>query len=314
MHSTALCLTCSSSLPPKFDADLFITECCARPICPTCISSNPRLRSYNPCLSCLGGVGVISSASARNICAAINDTVRDEDIFILGDDEDDEDEAHELISVSPISEPAPPAYPLAVSSSSSLTSESIPITQTSNTSAGHAEVVVTGEQYIPSRYYINSRDTLQGIALRYGAHGRELCRLNNLPPSTLSTTPHLLHTRTFIVLPPSAKSLSVTRDAEPDAGVRRVREKAEKRLQMLTKEVDWRVAKAYVALADDPDEEAVYGFKHKETDGIGASTLEARAADQYLEDQEWEEEQRKAGRCISVKSLPLLRGKVIAYT
>lgn len=252
---------------------------------------------------------MVSSAFPRNIRAANNDTVRDEDIFILGDDEDDDDEAHEIASVSPTSEPAPPAYPLAFSSSSILTNESILITQTSDASAGHAGVVIADEQCIPSRYYINPRDTLQGIALRYGANGRELCRLNNLPPSTLSTTPHLLHTRTFIVLPPSAKSFS---NADTDAGARRAREKAEKRLQMLTKEVDWRVAKAYVALADDPDEEAVYGFKHKETGGIGGSTLEARAADQYLEDQEWEEEQRRAGKRISLKSLPLLRGKFIA--
>lgn len=269
--------------------------------------------SYNPCLSCLGGVGVVSSAFTRDIRTANNNTMRDEDVFILGDDEDDEDDAHELASVSLISEPAPPAYPLASSSSSSsLTSELILTAQTSDASEGHAEVMVTGEQYIPSRYYINSRDTLQGIALRYGANGRELCRLNNLPPSTLSTTPHLLHTRTFIVLPPSAKSLPVTREANPDAGARRVREKAEKRLQMLTKEVDWRVAKAYVALADDPDEEAVHSFKYKETGAIGASTLEARATDQYLEDQEWEEEQRRTGKRISLKSLPLLRGKFIA--
>lgn len=252
---------------------------------------------------------MVSSAFLQNIRAANNDTVQDEDIFILGDDEDDEDEAHELASVSPISGPAPPAYP---SPLSSLNSESILTTQTSDASAGHAEVVVTGEHCTPSRYYINSRDTLQGIALRYGANGRELCRLNNLPPSTLSTTPHLLHTRTFIVLPPSANSHSVTRDADMDAEARRVREKAEKRLQMLTKEVDWRVAKAYVALADDPDEEATYGFKCKETGGIGASTLEARAADQYLEDQEWEEEQKRAGKRISLKSLSLLRDKVVA--
>ncbi|KAG2140081.1 hypothetical protein DEU56DRAFT_735311 [Suillus clintonianus] len=314
MRSTALCLTCSSSLLPKYDLDLFMTECCGRPICPACINSNPRLRTYNPCLSCLGGVNVVSSASARRICVANNSTVRDEDIFILGDEEEDEDEAHELASVSPISDPAPPSYSLAVSSTPSLTSESILLTQTSDASPGHAEVAATGEQCIPSRYYINPRDTLQGISLRYGVNGRELCRLNNLPPSTLSTTPHLLHTRTFIILPPSAKSLSVTRDADLDAGVRRVREKAEKRLQMLTKEVDWRVAKAYVSLADDPDEEAMYGRKYKETGSIGTSTLEARAADQYLEDQEWEEEQRRAGKRISVKSLPLLQGKFIAYT
>lgn len=154
---------------------------------------------------------------------ANSDTVRDEDIFILGDDDDeDEGEAHEDASVSSISELAPPVSPL-VSSSSSLTSESILIAQTSDAPAGHAEIIVTGGQCIPSRYYINSRDTLQGIALRYGVNGRELCRLNNLPPSTLSTTPHLLHTRTFIVLPPSAKSLSVTREANPDAEARLAR-------------------------------------------------------------------------------------------
>jgi LysM repeat protein len=104
--------------------------------------------------------------------------VQDEDIFILGDDEDDEDEAHELASVSLISEPTPPAYQLASSSSSSLTNESIPIAQTNDTHAGHAEVTVTGEQHIPSRYYINSRDTLQGIALRYGVNVRYAVRIN----------------------------------------------------------------------------------------------------------------------------------------
>lgn len=134
--------------------------------------------------------------------------------------------------------------------------------------------------------------------------------MNNLPPSTLSTTPHLLHTRTSIVLPPSAKLPSSTHEVDREVEARRVRERAEKRLQMLTKEVDWRVAKAYVALADGPDEETAYGAKYKETGGIGASTLEARAADQYLEDQEWEEQQRRAGRRISVQSLPLLRGRV----
>lgn len=67
-----------------------------------------------------------------------------------------------------------------------------------------------------------------------------------------------------------------------------------------------------MALADNPDEEVMYSFKNKETGSIGASTLEARAADQYLEDQEWEEEQRRAGKRISLKSLPPLRGKVIA--
>ena len=132
--------------------------------------------------------------------------------------------------------------------------------------------------------------------------------MNNLPPSTLSTTPHLLHTRASIILPPSSK-LPSTHKVDREAEARRVRERAEKRLQMLTREVDWRVAKAYVSLADGPDEETAYSAKYKETGGIGANTLEARAADQYLEDQEWEEEQRRASKRISVQSLPLFRGR-----
>lgn len=120
---------------------------------------------------------MVSSALPRNVRTANNNTMRDEDVFILGDDEDDEDEAHEIASASLISEPAPPVYPLASSSSSSLTSESILTAQTSDASEGHGEVIVKGEQYIPSRYYINSRDTLQGIALRYRANVRYHVRI-----------------------------------------------------------------------------------------------------------------------------------------
>ena|SRR6267154_1325685 len=177
IRSTVLCLACSSSLPPKSERDLFMTECCGRPICPVCISSNPRLRRYNPCLSCLGGVGVVSSASARNVCPPNNGTVQDEDIFVLGDDED-EDKRHELDSVSSSSSVSPPASSSTSSSTSSLTSESTLIIQTNDASAEHAEVVATGEQYIPSKYYIKPRDTLQGIALRYRFNVRYATGIN----------------------------------------------------------------------------------------------------------------------------------------
>ncbi|KAF8841787.1 hypothetical protein BDN67DRAFT_900700, partial [Paxillus ammoniavirescens] len=98
--SLTLCLACSSSLPPKAQAgDIFLTPCCLRPICPSCLSSNPRLARYNPCLSCLGGAGVISaSSSRRNVLGLsslskdvnIDGSIRDEDMFVLGDDEDDD--------------------------------------------------------------------------------------------------------------------------------------------------------------------------------------------------------------------------------
>ncbi|KAH9063868.1 hypothetical protein EDB87DRAFT_1541379, partial [Lactarius vividus] len=60
-----LCLACSSSLPPRLAAslgqspELFFTRCCGRPICPSCLTANPRLARYNPCLLCLGGMGAV---------------------------------------------------------------------------------------------------------------------------------------------------------------------------------------------------------------------------------------------------------------
>jgi hypothetical protein len=104
-----------------------------------------------------------------------------------------------------------------------------------------------------------------------------------------------------------------TQDTEREA--RLARERAEKRLQTLTKEVDWRVAKAYVALADDPDVDA--GMKGKESrlredgDNIPArgdlrteETLEGRAVDRYLDDEEWEERERREGRIAAIQPFP----------
>ncbi|KAF8975310.1 hypothetical protein BDQ17DRAFT_1268068 [Cyathus striatus] len=84
----ALCLTCSSSLPPLKLASssknvIFTTNCCQRPICPSCLCSNPRLRRYDPCLACLAGVDVVS----RNVVKRNADGgVRDEDMFSIGDE------------------------------------------------------------------------------------------------------------------------------------------------------------------------------------------------------------------------------------
>jgi hypothetical protein len=135
------------------------------------------------------------------------------------------------------------------------------------------------------------------------SQGRELCRLNQLPPSTLNTTPHILHTRTLINLPPSARSKDKSSQdpqatqADKERNARRARERAEKRLQTLTKEVDWRIARAYVTLCDDPDEVMEYSSKCKELGiDIGETSLEGMAVDRYLEDEEWEIGQIRQGR------------------
>lgn len=83
---------------------------------------------------------------------------------------------------------------------------------------------------------------------------------------------------------------------------RRKLEQAQKRFQFVTKEVDWRVAKAYVTLADgDDDESHDDGLKedkegkdflgkrgnHDLGEGSGEG-VEGRAVDRYLDDDEWE--------------------------
>ncbi len=87
-----LCLVCSSSLPPlrssSSASDIFITNCCQRPICPSCITSNPRIARYDPCLACLVGVGVLTSTPGSLEVRAMTD----EDTFILGDDDEDADD------------------------------------------------------------------------------------------------------------------------------------------------------------------------------------------------------------------------------
>lgn len=172
------------------------------------------------------------------------------------------------------------------------------------------EETVNVKESTPSKYYIQPGDTLRGIALKHDVdvsvtkvilwlmlmrrwQGRKVCQLNSLPFSTLSTTPHLLHTRRWITLPSTGRPL-----VPPDPKVLEAhdRERAEKRFQFVTKEIDWRVAKAYVALAEDED-----GSTVGETKGsLSATTrkhsseqhvLEARAVDQYLDDGEWESEQ-----------------------
>lgn len=99
-------------------------------------------------------------------------------------------------------------------------------------------------------------------------------------------------------------------------------------MQTLTKEVDWRVAKTYVALAELPSDDDSYG---KEAEGKkskpmsdqpqnGESSLEASAVDRYLDDDEWERRERQQGRGVQIPRFPLFdvnvnaAGKKLAVT
>ena len=125
--------------------------------------------------------------------------------------------------------------------------------------------------------------------------------LNGLPLSTITSTPQLLHTRTVLKLPPSVRPPS------PPPPPEEIREKelakAAKRLHLVTKEQDWRVAKAYVAIAEmDSD-----GDDQKSEKPVLVSTargLHNRAVDAYMEDDSWESNMRKGGYEARLSGFP----------
>lgn len=340
--ANAMCLACSSSIQPKKYA-VHVTKCCNQVICDSCIRSNPRLATYDPCLACLNGIGASRGNSlfsgiriqSRNSPSIISN---DEDMFVLGYDSDDEEteeqEKHPLEESSRLSPSEPPTYeetvnPCIKEGAQPSIQYSDPDVPPPISGSGSGPSVVSTSTH--ARYYINSRDTIHGIALRFGVDvrfyqcllsqtlrfrpkARELCQRNNLPFGTLNTTPHLLHTRTFLELPQSSKPVPLhyvlSEKDQANREARRAKEQAEKRLQMVTKEIDWRVAKAYVALAETPDIAGQSAEKGKKgyhvvpptassVPGSSGSDLAIRAVDMYLDDEKWEQDEVNAGHSSS---------------
>ncbi|KAH8100010.1 hypothetical protein BXZ70DRAFT_1065108 [Cristinia sonorae] len=330
--SPALCLTCSSSLPPPRgtgDTARYLTPCCSRPICPNCLKANPRLARYNPCLRCLDGIGVVQANSTRSLGVTgqaqggaadevnLDGGVRDGDVYAIGDDEDeDELEEDEEESARPRTNANSGLETTSTASSSERYN-----TPSSPSPPTEADGTITQSSSdgnisrVPSKYYIQPGDTLHSISLRFKLNPHIICRLNKLPPSTLRSAPHLLHTRHFLVLPPSGPNEEDKPDPEREA--RRKLEVAQSKFQSVTKEGDWGVARAYVALADarssssspydDTEYEDVSGEKKREGrgEGEGEESIEGRAVDRYLDDDEWEERERREGRGVVIPRFPL---------
>lgn len=119
-------------------------------------------------MACLGGVGVVRSSSTAvssptnrtgTARANVDGAVRDEDTFVLGDEDDDddkfdfEDEKLEAEAIGNV--PAPAAHPHGVSPG--------------DRNEMPAEEPATAKSVeSPLKYYIIPSDTLQGIVLRYG--------------------------------------------------------------------------------------------------------------------------------------------------
>lgn len=66
------------------------------------------------------------------------------------------------------------------------------------------------------QYWLRPNDTLMSLCLRFRVNAATVCKLNDLPLSTANTTPHLVHTRQFLLIPEGAiqSALSSSSDNE----------------------------------------------------------------------------------------------------
>jgi len=187
-----------------------------------------RLARYDPCLFCLGGVSLVGMNSLsssqgqrftdmpKSADVNINGEVRDQDTFVLGDDEEEEGNGEERPDFldggetdwASISSPAPPLYESMVDpwkEESPPHEIATPMSDSTCLAEEPSSKPIEADNTRPYKYYINQRDTLQGLSLRFGIDSHEICKMNNLSPSTIRMTPHLLHTRAFLILPPTIK-------------------------------------------------------------------------------------------------------------
>ncbi|KAL7415887.1 hypothetical protein BDY24DRAFT_439133 [Mrakia frigida] len=284
-----LCLLCSSSILPSTSSSSsssprpILTSCCQRTICVSC-QINKRIARWDPCLACEGGWKTAGRKSERG--------KERECEFVLGDDDDDdeeedeEDEGNDEIEIEQKEK-----------------DDKDPLTQTNSTSSAPTDPKPSPCSSSSSsvHHLLLPSDTLLGLSLRYSLDPHHICTLNNLPFSTIHTTPHLLHTRTYLLLlpsppPPLPASVQAQRDHD----------RALARFARVTKEQDPLIRKAYVELAEEgllDREEAAgeggYEEGEKEKKGgkgvAGERTTEGRAVGRFFEDAEWERENSSGG-------------------
>ncbi|GAA5946551.1 hypothetical protein JCM3765_000291 [Sporobolomyces pararoseus] len=203
--------------------------------------------------------------------------------FVLGEDSEDEEEEEYASppSISP-SEELPPAY-----------QEGETLSELKNNDNGKREQC--------NIHYIKPDETLVGLSLKYGVEGPLLCQMNRLPISTLSTTPHLVHTLPFLLLPPHAAPSTSTTPLLPPAEERR--RLIIRRFQVQTRCADYNVAKCYIdQIFEKRKEEARFVRMNREASGSETDETETlvreggeleEAVNAFLADERWEKEQKE---------------------
>jgi len=125
-----------------------------------------------------------------------------------------------------------------------------------------------------------------------------MCQMNRLPISTLSTTPHLLHTLPFLILPPSARPSTSTEPLLPPFEERK--RLLIRRFQIATRCTDYNVAKAYIDQVLKAREEEAEFVRRNRGARSDQELVEVREGGEleeakmsYEADERWEREQRE---------------------
>ena len=147
---TSLCVACCSTIT-KSGSDAYITSCCNKQICESCLQANPRLRHYSPCLACCGAVQVVQRSKLHEYTSPlIEQQKREDNTFVIGEDDDDQDSGETIDTSSGI---------LKESKLSDLVSQM-------SVDASRVEEPVEGHSG-PAKVWLKKGDTLHGIALRF---------------------------------------------------------------------------------------------------------------------------------------------------
>ncbi|KAM0753026.1 hypothetical protein T439DRAFT_354487 [Meredithblackwellia eburnea MCA 4105] len=319
----SLCLTCSSTLSSnplpshseKADPPPMLLPCGNHLVCGRCQRTQRRLAQN--CILCesVGSLLGSSSPNSKDTKKRVSDKEnRSQDIlesgtvatgkigqdppsyeeagdFVIGDDDSDDNDE---LAREPGAEP--PAYEGAGIDSEH--EKGMPEDEEGEKEDSAPSTSTRGQLQV---HYIRPEETLLGIAMKYREPGEVLCRINKLPTSTLTTTPHLLHTLPFLLLPPTAQSIST----EPiHSAVEERRRLVLRRFQVRTRCSDWAMANAYVSqVFRKRDEELEMVRANRVARGESVEGLQAReggeleeAEEAWDRDVKWEAEQGGKGK------------------
>ncbi|CBQ71687.1 conserved hypothetical protein [Sporisorium reilianum SRZ2] len=296
-----LCLACSSTIPASVKpASVYQHGCCSRLVCASCLEANPRLTTF--CPHCEDAQAAFRKGPRRDVtrvgqvvfdAEAALELHEEEEVapppyseakaseFVVDDDADEE----ECARVEKRTAGKAPSLLLRQASKSSAGAEVDVAPSTAEPTPGPTSFRRKVDPHTPTlstsitsnndastrQYYLRKTDTLQSIAIRFAVSTNELCLLNTLPRAVLSSSPHLLHTRSFILIPAHAVEKQLAANPELSASLqgpprKSAREKtsaarrtAEAKFRAtLAKSggagetpADDRAARAYVGLAED---------------------------------------------------------------